>query len=346
MEGDIRTLEDVERFRPDARGRLASASEDEIRRGATADVYFVKTLAILSRLGLAGTPVTAEIFASREGLLCGVDECLELLRGRGLEVESLDEGERFSARETVMRIAGPYEAFAVYETALLGILSSASGWATAAREIKDAAGPLPVICFGSRHVHPAVASVMERAAVVGGFDGASNILAARLLERDPTGTIPHACVLIAGDTVRVARAYDEVVPAGEPRTVLVDTFHDEAEEALRVAEALGPRLSAVRLDTPQERGGVTADLVREVRARLDQAGFPHVRIFVSGGLTPARVAELREAGAGGFGVGSYVAAAKPIEMTLDLKEVAGRPLAKRGRIPGRSATERLKRQPV
>ena len=38
---------------------------------------------------------------------------------------------------------------------------------------------------------------------------------------------------------------------------MVDTFHDEAEEALRVAEVLGKDMGAVRLDTPAERGGVT-----------------------------------------------------------------------------------------
>ena len=58
-----------------------------------------------------------------------------------------------------------------------------------------------------------------------------------------------------------------------PRIVLVDTFKDEAEEALRVAHALGDRLYGVRLDTPAERGRVTADLVKEVRARLDHGGL-------------------------------------------------------------------------
>jgi len=35
------------------------------------------------------------------------------------------------------------------------------------------------------------------------------------------------------------------------------------------AHALGDRLYGIRLDTPSERGRVTADLVKEVRARLD-----------------------------------------------------------------------------
>ena len=62
-----------------------------------------------------------------------------------------------------------------------------------------------------------------------------------------------------------------------------------------MAHALGDRLYGVRLDTPAERGRVTPDLVREVRARLDQAGFEHVKIIVSGGLTPDRIRIFKDA---------------------------------------------------
>jgi len=243
-----------------------------------------------------------------------------------------------------MRISGPYDKFGLFETVILGFLASPSGWATAARECKQAAGDAPVFCFGARHLHPAVAPVMERAALIGGFDGASCILAAKLAGREPAGTVPHAVILIMGDTVEVAKVYDRVMPPDAPRLVLVDTFHDEAEEAVRVAEALGERLSGVRLDTPGERGGVTPDLVYEVRQRLDQKGFQHVNIFVSGGVTPERIVELKAAGAAAFGVGSYITAAPPIDMTMDLKVVSGVPVAKRGRIPGITPNPRLKRQ--
>ena len=338
----IESLSDVQRLNPGGERRFHCATHDEIRTGATGDVYFVKTLEVLRHLGQADTPVVAEVFARRPGVLAGVDEVLTLLADAPVRIWSLDEGSRFAEREVVLRLEGPYQAFGPYETALLGMLASASGWATAAAEAKAAAGDKPVICFGARHVHPAVAPVMERAAIIGGADGASCILAARLLGRQPVGTIPHALVLIVGDTVEVALAYDRVMPPGEPRTILVDTFKDEAEEALRVAAALGPRLGGVRLDTPAERGRVTPELVREVRARLDQAGHGHVKIFVSGGLTPERIRLLAEAGADGFGVGSYISAAPPIDMTLDIKVVAGRPVAKRGRIPGLTPTDRLK----
>src|SRR5205823_9029752 len=103
------------------------------------------------------------------------------------------------------------------------------------------------------------------------------------------GTSPRSHVLIFGDTVKAAQAFDRDLDPDVPRIVLIDTFKDEAEEALRVAHALGDRLYGVRLDTPAERGRVTADLVLEVRARLDQAGYRHVKIVISGGLNPDRI---------------------------------------------------------
>ena len=331
------------RIRPGA-DRLHSATHEEILSGATTDVYFVKTYEVLRHLGALDTPVTADVFANRPGILCGVEEALHLLRGLPVAVWAVDEGAPVEAGQVVMRIQGPYGAFGLYETALLGMLASATGWATAARHIKEVAGDVPVICFGARHVHPAVAPVMERAALVGGMDGASCILGARLAGRDPTGTLPHAVMLIAGDTLVVAQAADQVLPAVERRVVLVDTFQDEAVEAVRIAAALGQRLAAVRLDTPSERGGVTPGLVREVKARLAQAGFGHVQVIVSGGITPERIPPLKAAGADAFGVGSYVAAAPPVDMTMDIKEVAGRPVAKRGRIPGAAPDPRLRRR--
>ncbi len=338
----FKTSQDVREYTP-SRNRLFSATHEEIRKGATADVYFVRTHEILEKEGKSDTVVTVEIFSGRPGIVAGTVECLELLKGLPLEVWGLEEGEAFSERDTVMRITGPYSAFGPYETALLGILASSSGWATAARECRDAVPDAPFYCFGARHIHPAVAPVMERAAVIGGADGAACILGAKLMGLEPVGTIPHALVLILGDTVKTALAYNTHMPPDAPRTILVDTFHDEAEEALRVAEALGKDMGAVRLDTPAERGGVTAGLVREVRARLDLAGFSHVKIFVSGGLNPERMRKLREAGADAFGVGHYISSAGPIDMTMDIKAIEGRPVAKRGRIPGITENPKLKR---
>lgn len=338
---EITTLKQVEAFQVQPERLFFSADHDEIRSGVTTDIYFIRTLEILSHLGLSDTEVVAEVFGRREGILAGVEEVKNLLKEKPVQVWSLPEGAPFKAKEVVMRIQGPYSQFGAFETVLLGMLASSSGWATAARAAKEAAGDKPVICFGARHVHPAVAPVMERAALVGGCDGASCILGAKLAGREPQGTVPHAVFLIVGDTVETAKAYHQWMPANAKRVILVDTFKDEAEEALRLAHALGEALDGIRLDTPSERGGVTPDLVREIRFRLDAQGFHRVGIFVSGGLSPERISILSEAGASAFGVGSYISGAAPIDMTMDLKMVNGQPIAKRGRLPGLTASERL-----
>ncbi len=340
---ELRSLHDVKEMTVSPDRILHSATHDEVTAGATTDIYFIRTLEILRAAGRDCAEVTAEIFASDAGVMCGTGEAVRLLAHKKVEVYALPEGEEFGRKEVVMRIHGRYSDFGIYETAILGILASASGWARAARLCKETAGDRLVFCFGARHVHPAVAPVMERAALVGGADGCSCILGAKLAGRRPVGTVPHAVILIVGDTVEVALTYDRVMPPEDPRIVLVDTFKDEAEETLRVARALGERLNGVRLDTPGERGGVTPGLVREVRARLNQEGFNHVKIFASGGITLERMPALIEAGVDAFGVGSFISRAPAIDMTMDLKEIDGKPIAKRGRIPGLTATARLQR---
>ncbi|MDI9486274.1 MAG: nicotinate phosphoribosyltransferase [Bacillota bacterium] len=342
MVKQIETVKEVAEFGVET-PRLFSATHEEIRRGLTTDIYFVKTKEILAGLHKEDTAVTAEIFARRGGIFAGAEEAKVLLDNLGLEVWSLPEGAPFEAKEVVMRIHGTYASFGIYETAILGILASSSGWATAARRAKEAADGRPVLVFGARHVHPAVAPVMERAAIVGGVDGSSCILGAKLAGLEPSGTVPHALFLIVGDTLEAAKAYHKFMPPESVRSMLVDTFKDEVEESLRLAASPETGLESVRLDTPSERGGVTPGLIQELRAKLDLAGFRHIKIFVSGGLDPERIKILAEAGADAFGVGSYISSASAIDMTMDIKAVNGQAVAKRGRIPGLTETPRLER---
>ncbi|TMC00571.1 MAG: nicotinate phosphoribosyltransferase [Chloroflexi bacterium] len=320
---------------------------DQILSGETSDVYFLRTREIMEREGL-NPRATMEFFSSRAGLLCGMREVEALLRAvlaDDAEVWALTEGATMAAREVVLRLTAPYLCYGIYETAILGILASETAWATAAAECVEAAGGIPVASFGARHVHPLAAPYMDYAAIVGGCQSGSTSMGSLMAGKEPSGTMPHAMVLCFGDTVRAAAAFDRHMPPEVARVVLVDTFGDEAQESLRVAAELGERLNAVRLDTPSERGGVTPELVRETRARLDQAGFAWVGIFVSGGVTPERIRRFIESGApvAGFGVGSYISSAAPNDFTADIKEIEGRPVAKRGRIPGITANDRLQR---
>ena len=348
MRREVVSLHEAKTYSAEPDRLLHSASHQEVMSGLTSDIYFIRTQELLKHMGKLDTLTTAEVFASGAGIMGGIEEAVNFLKKideeRKLQVWSLPEGAPMEEKEVVMRISGPYGVFGVYETAVLGMLASSSGWATAARECKEAAGDKKVFCFGARHVHPSVAPVMERAALIGGADGCSCVLGAKLMNKQPAGTVPHAVFLVVGDTVEVAYQYDQVMAEEDLRIILVDTFKDEAEESLRVAEALKENLQGVRLDTPSERGGVTPGLVKEVKARLKQAGYPHVQVLASGGITASRIPPLVEAGADAFGVGSYISRAPAIDMTMDIKEVEGKAMAKRGRIPGIKVNPRLERQ--
>jgi len=323
-------------------------TSEDVLSGETADIYFANTIEILRREAL--NPVaTMEVFTNGAGIFCGIKEVTTLLTRvlpeGSREVWALDEGETMNTKEVVLRITAPYQSYGLYETTIDGILAHCSGWATAARQCVEAARGIPIISFGARHVHPSVAGIMDYSAIVGGCAGCSSVSGARLAGIEPSGTIPHALILIMGDTVKATVAFDKYMPSAMPRISLVDTFRDEAEESVRVAEAMGKRLNSVRLDTPSELGGVTVDLINKVRTMLDQAGFKHIKIFVSGGIDPKRISHFIESGApvDGFGVGSYISGAKPIDFTADLHEVEGKPIAKRGRTPGITPNPKLKK---
>jgi nicotinate phosphoribosyltransferase len=316
--------------------------------GKTADVYFHRTLDILKKEGRNPMAVM-EVFPNRDGVLCGIEEVKALLKkvlppGQS-EVWAVDEGSEVIRKEVVLRISAPYQSYGLYETAICGTLAHPSGWASAARECVQAAAGIQVISFGARHVHPAVAAVMDYAAVTGGCQGCSSVLGAELAGVKPSGTMPHAMILVMGDTVDATIAFDKYMPSDIARVALVDTFKDEVEESLRVARALGSKLSAVRLDTPRERGGVTVDLVKELRAKLDLAGFDKVGIFVSGGFGVEKIRQFAEqkAPVSGFGVGSYISGASPLDYTADIHEIDGKPVAKRGRIPRITPNPKLKK---
>ncbi|MCC6029455.1 MAG: nicotinate phosphoribosyltransferase [Candidatus Korarchaeum sp.] len=310
-------------------------SSREIKEGKVTDIYFLRTLEVLRAKGLADKRVVMEVAArsipnkARWGILAGVEEVAELLEGRDVDVYSLPDGSIFRPWTPVMRIEGPYSEFGALETSILGFLSSLSGVATAAARVKMAAGDKPVFNFGIRRQHPAVSLAFEKASLIGGLDGSSGILVEELGFK-PVGTMPHAMIIIFGDQVKAWRSFDEVMPEEVPRIALVDTFYDEKTEAIMAAEALGRKLSGVRLDTPSSRRGDMSEIIREVRWELDIRGFDHVKIFVSGGLNENTVKEFSEAGADAFGVGSHIVGARPVDFGMDIVEVEGKPIAKRG----------------
>ncbi|MFD1632684.1 nicotinate phosphoribosyltransferase [Haloplanus ruber] len=311
---------------------------EAISDGTATDAYFQRTETTLRHAGRNPTvvaEVTADQFPDGEfELLAGVKDAAALLSGLDVDVDAIPEGRLFDGGP-VLRIEGPYLAFARYETSLLGLLSHASGIATAALEARRAAPESTVLSFGARHVHPSLAAVVERCALLGGLDGFSHVAAGEVLGREAGGTMPHALLICFGRGNQEAgwQAFDEAVGPEVPRVALCDTYGDEVDEVLRAVETLGEDLDSVRLDTTGSRRGDFQHILREVRWELDARGHGDVDLFVSGGLGPTELRTLRDV-ADGFGVGGYVANADPVDFALDIVEVDGEPAAKRGKLSG------------
>jgi nicotinate phosphoribosyltransferase len=312
-------------------------SPDAIAGGRATDAYFERTEETLDAAG-RNPHVVAEVTADQfsDGgyeLLAGVKDAAHLLDGLPVDVDAIPEGRLFDGGP-VMRIAGNYLDFARYETSLLGFLSHASGVATAALDVRTAAPESLVLSFGARHVHPSIAAMVERSALVAGLDGFSHVAAGDVLGREASGTMPHALIICFGPGEQEAawRAFDETVADDVPRVALCDTYSDEVDEVLRAAKSMD-RLDSVRLDTTSSRRGNFRHIVREVRWALDSEGYDDVEIFASGGLGPNALRELRDI-ADGFGVGGYVSNADPVDFALDIVEVDGTAGSKRGKLRG------------
>lgn len=323
--------------------RLYIASADEVKSGSATDVYFERTKRIVEEAGLADVKVRMEahVYSMPKGyewaVFAGLEEALAILQGVPVNVYAVPEGTIFGAKEPILVIEGRYADFAVYETAVLGVLRFASSIATRAARIRKLARDRTVLYFGLRALHPAVYPAADRAAYIGGMDGVSGVLARKYLGVEPKGTMPHALIIVFGDQREAwswfAKLYGDKVPV----IALVDTFLDERVESLMAAELLGERLYGVRLDTPSSRRGKMKEIVQEVRWTLDLHGYKHVRIIVSGGIGERQIVELRDV-VDGFGVGTSISAAPSVDISMDIVEIdrgdGWKPISKRGKLPG------------
>jgi len=325
------------------------ASEKEIKDGKTTDIYFMRTKKILENVGkdikvyaeftVMNPPYTWTVFA-------GLDEALHLLEGKRVNVYSIPEGTIVPRRDSrgypipVLAIEGDYKEFVIFETPLLGFICQASGITTKTARIRLAAGDKVLLSFGVRRMHPAIAPLIDRSSYIGGCDGVSSILGAGHIGKEPSGTMPHSLILTLGEE-RAWEFFDEYISEKVPRIALIDTFGDEKFEAIKAAELI-KKLRSIRLDTPSSRRGKFEDIIREVRWELDIRGYEDIGIIVSGGLDESSVRSLKNL-VDGFGVGTSISNAKTIDYAMDIVEVDGKPIAKRGKLSGRKRVYRCKK---
>lgn len=241
------------------------------------------------------------------------------------DVWAVPEGTAVFAHEPLLRIEAPLWQAQIVETYLLNTLNYQTLIATRAARIRDVAGPeAKLLEFGTRRAFsPQGAMWAARAALAGGLDATSNVLAALQLGQQPVGTMAHALVMAiaaaAGSETDAFSAFHRYFPGA---SLLIDTY-DTLAAAQRLAAARQqnqPALAGVRLDS-----GDLGALSRQVREIL-----PGVPILVSGDLDEYEVLRLRQVGAciDGYGLGTRLVTGSPVNGVYKLVDIDGIPVMK------------------
>lgn len=247
----------------------------------------------------------------------GADDLEWFRRVRGYDAEFLDmlanlrfsgdvlampEGEIAFPHEPMMRVTAPFIEAMLLESGLLRTIGISTLIATKAGRIHLAAKGRSFSDFAFRRAHEPMWAA--RSAYIGGAGSSSYVAANKALDIPGSGTIPHAIVQAFPDE---PTAFREIAALMPKYTLLLDTYDVDQGINNAIAAAKneastgsGHELTAVRIDS-----GDLAEWAKLVRARLDAAEMPDVKVLVSGDIDEFRVEELLRSGApiDGFGVG-------------------------------------------
>jgi len=229
------------------------------------------------------------------------------------------------ANEPLLRVEAPLWQAQIVETHLLNVINYQTLIATRAARLRDMAGPdAKLLEFGTRRAFsPQGALWAARAALAGGLNSTSNVLAALQLGEQPTGTMAHALVMaiaaLEGSEDDAFEAFHRYFP-GAP--LLIDTY-DTVAAARRLAAKRQQgeyALAGVHLDS-----GDLVALSKQVRELL-----PDVAIFASGDIDEYEIHRLNQAGAtiDGYGLGTRLVTGTPVNGVYKLVEIDGIPVMK------------------
>ena len=256
---------------------------------------------------------------------------LEAFRFKG-RIRSVQEGEVVFPLEPLLTVHGGLAEVQLIETLLLNYLNFQSLIATKAARIRYAAGERNLSEFGLRRAQGLGGIAAGRAAIAGGFDSTSNMLAAKKYGIKSVGTMAHSFIQSQENELTAFRKFAEAEP--DNCTLLVDTYDtlkSGTPNAIIVAnemEERGQHLNAIRLDS-----GDLAYLSKKARKQLDDAGFKNVQIIVSNQLDEYLIKSLldQKAPIDAFGVGTSLATGQPdaaLDGVYKLAEINGEPKLK------------------
>ncbi|MFI6265221.1 nicotinate phosphoribosyltransferase [Micromonospora sp. NPDC051006] len=263
----------------------------------------------------------------------GFDEAtlaaLARLRFTG-DVWAVPEGRVVFADEPLLEVTAPLAEAQLAETGVLNLITFHTTVATKAARCRLAAGGAQLVDYAFRRTHGIeAAAAVARASAIAGFAATSDVEAARRYGLQPSGTMAHAYVEAFPDERAAFRAFAADFPTNP--IFLVDTYDTPAgvRAAVDVITELGlTGPLGVRLDS-----GDLAELARQTRAILDEAGLTDAQIVASGSLDEDVIAALVAAGApiDAYGVGTKMGVsydAPSLDSAYKLVAVGDRPVLK------------------
>lgn len=328
--------------------------DQRVGEGWFSAVYFLKTAQIAAK-HLPKNRVTMQFFQKKNAVLCGIDEAVALLHcfarePESLSIHALHDGDKIAPYETVLTIEGEYEKFGYLEGIIDGILARRTSVASNVYNTVQAAKHKHIIFMGDRDDHFSQQAGDGYAAFIGGSTAQATYAMNEWWGEQGMGTMPHALIqLFGGDLLAACRAYNHKFP-DDNLVALVDYHNNVIGDSLAVAKEFGKDLYGVRVDTsqqmidqyfldnPQELGkfdprGVNKRLIQVLRKHLDDNGFKHVKIIVSGGFGVAKIDdfERHHTPVDAYGVGSSLLKVN-IGFTADCVRLNGKNQAKSGRL--------------
>ena len=227
---------------------------------------------------------------------------------------AMPEGTVAFPQEVLLRIDTKKDESLLLETCMSMIMNHESLIATKARRVRCVAGNDTLMEFGLRRAQGASAGVYgARSAMVGGFNGTSNMLAGAKFGIPVMGTMAHSWVMSFPTELEAFRTYAAHYP--NSLILLADTYNTLKQgvpDAITVFQEMRdagtlPDFYGIRLDS-----GDLAYLSKAARKMFVDAGFPNAVIAASNDLDENLIAELKLQGCciSSWGVGTNLITAK------------------------------------
>lgn len=214
------------------------------------------------------------------------------------DIYAMPEGTVAFPGELLLRFHGTTTEAMLMETGLSMIMNHESLIATKARRVRTVAGKDALMEFGLRRAQGHSAGLWgARAAMIGGFNGTSNVEAGKLFGIPVLGTMAHSWIM-SFDTE--LEAFEEYVKQYHNNLILLADTYNVLEmgvpDAIRIFKELKakgelPKVYGIRIDS-----GDLGYLSKEAKRMFTEAGFPDAIISGSNDLDEYLIQSLKEQG--------------------------------------------------